>query len=192
MTRFWFLAPVLACGIALASSSGARAGLLPVAVTVSPEASNYRWTYAIVLPTDSQLRPGNFFTIYDFRGYVPGTASAPPGWQFTLSNDGPTPGRVGPDDDPTLPNLSWEYVGPAIIPSGQVGLGNFWAVSRYSGETDSFFTAETNRSSDGKIDANITTTVVPVPAAVPEPTTLVLAGLGLPIVGLARRLRRRS
>jgi hypothetical protein len=41
----------------------ATAGLLPVTVTVLPDGNNFRWTYSIVLPTDSQLQHGDYFTI---------------------------------------------------------------------------------------------------------------------------------
>ena len=198
MVRLTFLAPLLACGLSLLGPlAGARAGLLPVGVSVTPEADKFRWTYAIVLPTDSQLQTGNYFTIYDFNGYVAGSAVAPTGWAATLANVGPTPELVRPDDDPNIPNLSFRYTGPTIT-AGQTGLGNFWAVSAYQLPTDSFFTARTNRSSDGRIDTNITSTSVPVPTAtpvgptVPEPTTLALAGLGLPLVGFARWLRRKQ
>jgi hypothetical protein len=190
MFRRFLAGLCLACVLGAGS---AQAGLLPVSVTVTPEAGKFRWTYAIVLPTDSQLQNGNYFTIYDFRGLVPNSASAPAGWEFSAANVGPTPDLVLPDDDASIPNLSFKYTGPTIS-AGQTGLGNFWAVSEFGLKTDSFFTARTNRTSDGKLDTNITETNVPVPAAtppgVPEPTTLLLAGLGLPFLGLARRLRR--
>ena len=199
----------IAAGLLLAASGGQRAaaGLLPINVTVTPEVGNFRWTYAIVLPTDMKLQSGNFFTVYDFNGYVPGSADAPAGWALSVSKNGPTPDRLNPQDDPLLDNLTWKYSGPTIE-SGQIGLGNFWALSKFNAEGNSFLTAGTLRSSDGKSDNNITSTIVPVgpgetppvvitpptttPPGVPEPTTLVLAGLGLPLVGLARRLRRRA
>ena len=175
----------------------AQAGLLPVTVTITPEASNFRWTYAIVLPTDSQLRAGDFFTIYDFAGLVGASNIQPDGWTFAVTKAETTPPLVDPKDDPLLPNLTWRYTG-ATVGSGQTGLGNFWAVSQFGEQTSSFFTAQTHRTSDGRLDTNITDTVVPVPSAspppnlVPEPTTQALAGLGLPLVALFRRWARRT
>ncbi len=194
MPRILSLIQVVACGaILLGSPAFATAGLLPSSVTTTPEASNFRWTYAIVLPTDSQLQAGNYFTIYDFGGYVPGLNSQPAGWTFTAELLGTTPPGVIPTDNPSLWNLTWTYTGPTI-PAGQTGLGNFWAVSTFDLPVESYFTARTNRTSDGRVDTNITTTNVPVPSAgpvVPEPTTLALAGLGLPLVGLVRLGRAR-
>lgn len=195
MTRTAIWGLLLAIGAILAGpAAGARAGLLPTSVTVTPESGNFRWTYAIVLPTDSQLRAGNFFTIYDFAGYVPGGESAPAGWTLTTQLVGTTPATTLPTDNPSLWNLTWTYTGPTIS-GGQLGLGNFWAYSEYDLATDSNFVAQTNRTSDGKLDTNITDTSVPVPSGtpvVPEPTTLALAGLGLPLLGLGRALRRRA
>ena len=194
--RTW-MARLLIAAVAVLSAQSVQAGLLPVSVSVLPEGDNYRWTYAIVLPTDSKLQAGNYFTIYDFHGYVPGGESAPADWSFEGAMSGPTPALLNPSDDPAVMNLTWRYNGPTI-PSGQIGLGNFWAISTISESRIDSFTAITNRTSDGVIDSNITETEVPVapstptdPNLVPEPTTLLLAGLGLPLVGLAR-LRRKA
>lgn len=159
----------------------------------------YRFTYAIVLPTDSVLRPGDYFTIYDFDGYVPGSEMADGSpysadWSFASSNTGSTPGGVFPEDNASIPNLTWSYTGAEINIDASIGLGNFWALSIYPDTTNSWFTASTGTSA-GVTDNNITPTSVPVPRApdttpsVPEPTTLALAAFGLPLVGL-RWLRR--
>ncbi len=185
-------ATLVACG--LFAAADARAGLLPVNVSVLPEGENYRWTYNIVLPTDSQLRAGDYFTVFDFGGLMANSNFQPEDWAF--ETNAPIPPGVEPVDNPDLPNLTWRYTG-ATISSGQTGLGNFWAVSQFETPTDSFFTATTHRTTDGRVDTNITDTTVPVPTGptdpnlVPEPTTILLAALGLPFVGLAR-LRRRS
>jgi hypothetical protein len=183
-----------ALAAALLGPAPAAAGLLPVSVSVNPEGDKFRWTYAIVLPTDSQLRAGDYFTIYDFGGYVAGGTSAPAGWDVQVGLTGPPTAGLNPQDDPAQTNLTFKYTGPTIT-TGQIGLGNFWALSEYSEGTDSPFTARTHRTSDGKPDANITVTSVPVPVAppaVPEPATLALAAAGLPLLAAARRVRGRD
>jgi hypothetical protein len=191
----WMTRLFVAAVAAVASATSASAGLLPVSVTVTPDSGNYRWTYAIVLPTDMQLQRGNYFTVYDFNGYVAGNEKAPDGWTLSVQNTGPTPNQLRPNDDTSITNLTWTYNGPTI-PSGQIGLGNFWAFSQFGTSVSNSFTSITGRTSDGQPDSNITETSVPTgtsttPTTTPEPTTLLLAGLGLPLIGVTRMVRRR-
>jgi hypothetical protein len=156
-----------ACAVVGLAGGTAQAGLLPTSVTVFPEAGNYRWQYAIVLPTDMKLQAGNYFTIYDFAGLVPGTVIAPDeNWTVSTPNVGATPSLLNPTDNAAIPNLVFTYKGPTI-PAGQLGLGNFMATSTFDTRAEVSFTAETNRSSDGLKDSNITTTDAPLghPAA---------------------------
>lgn len=177
------------------TSSTASAGLLPTSVTVFSELSGtYRWQYAIVLPTDSQLRTGDYFTIYDFDGFVDGSHVGPSeDWVFSSALLGPTPPKLLPVDDPNMVNLTWTYTGPTID-VGQIGLGNFMASSLFGDSKVGFFTSQSHRTSDGLLNTNVTTTDVPAPSGssnVPEPATLALAALGLPMLALAR-LRRKT
>jgi hypothetical protein len=195
-TNFARLMVAAAAVVGLAGSS-AQAGLLPTGVTVFPEAGNFRWQYAIVLPTDMKLQSSNYFTIYDFAGLVEGSVIAPDAnWTVTVQNVGAIPPLLNPTDDPNIPNLLFTYNGPTI-PAGQLGLGNFMATSVFSQKAEVSFTAVTTRTSDGLRDSNITTTdaptgqLNPVPG-VPEPATLLLAGLGLPLLGLARLRKKKA
>ncbi len=205
MNRNWIARLFVAGAVALGVSvSTARAGLLPVSVTVQPEAGNFSWTYSVVLPTNMQLQAGDYFTIYDFAGYVPGTAtvtSAYPtasnasNWSVVSALVGQTPAHLNPVDNTTIPSLTFTYNGPNI-PSGQVTLGNFTAISTYQTSTTGYFTATNATAIGGQPDNNITETLVPLasstPPGVPEPATLALMGLGLPFVGAARIFRRKA
>src|SRR5947208_17069670 len=105
--RNWIARLFAAAVVVAVAAAPARAGLLPVSVTVQPEAGNFRWTYSVVLPTDMKLQAGNYFTIYDFAGYQKGSAnvsSANPDpsfsqyWTLSTSKTGPTPDRLNPQD----------------------------------------------------------------------------------------------
>src|SRR5438445_10502309 len=83
----------------------AQAGMIPTNVSVAPDGSNFRWTYAVVVTTDVKVNPGDSFTIYDFGGLVTGSVMAPDGW--SVSTASATPGRPGtkPNDNTAVPDL---------------------------------------------------------------------------------------
>ena len=199
MIRRTWIARLFAAAVAVVAFSGgsAQAGIIPVSVTVTPEAGNFRWTYAVVLPSDMQLQAGNFFTIYDFGGFKPGTIVAPDGWTASVAKDTVPPVGLKPTNNAAIDDLTFVYNG-ATIPSGQIGLGNFMASSTVGSSVVTSFTAQNVQFSTGNIDRNIVDTLAPAPAVpttvsgVPEPATLALAGLGLPMIGGVRLFRRKK
>ena len=199
MIRRTWIARLFAAAVAVVAVAGgsAQAGIIPVSVTVTPEAGNFRWTYSVVLPSDMQLQAGNYFTIYDFGGFKSGSIVAPDGWSSSVATTTTPPVGLKPTDNPEQPDLTFTYNG-ATIPSGQIGLGNFWAVSSVGSSVVTQFTAQNIQFSTGNIDRNIVDTLAPAPAGpitvsgVPEPATLALAGLGLPLIGGMRLFRRKK
>jgi hypothetical protein len=153
--------------------------------------------------TADQQEHDEYFTIYDFNGYISGSAVAPgPGlWTVSEQNVGVTPSRIlmGADDDPAIANVTFEYVGAADVAGGS-SLGTFTLRSRFGPDvTGSHFTSQaTHRivspNSPSWIQ-NIGHVDVPVPfrsdvEPIPEPMSMALIGSGLAGIGLFRRVRK--
>jgi hypothetical protein len=173
----------------------ADAGLLPVASSVNANNNGtYTYTYGVVLTSDSSLKTGDYFTVFDFQGMIASSNIQPAGWNLSVSSAGAPPGVVV-NQDPALPNLTWTYTGSQPL-AGQLGLGNFSVISANpEGQTSLTFAGLTHRSLDGQSESNVTITSGPGAGAgapaVPEPATLALMAIGLPLVGAWRLLRRR-
>src|SRR5947209_14590721 len=101
----------LAAGLAAALGGSADAGLLPLTATAVPDGNNFRYTYGVMLTSNSTLAKGDQFVIYDFNGFVPSSNTQPAGFTFNTVNTGGNAGRTVPNDNPTMPNLVWTYNG---------------------------------------------------------------------------------
>jgi hypothetical protein len=189
----------------------ASADIIPTLTGITALGTNYTWTYDGQLTEDQnanfgpapsgnalvgpEAATGAFFTVYDFAGYVAGSAAGPAGWTATTQLVGFTPSDVLPTDDASIVNITWTYrIGPSVSSGPLVGprdLGLFKAVSSYNEMTQVSFTARAIRNSGeqkGTIVDNVGKTTAPT-ARVPEPVTLILFGTGLlGLVGLRRKL----
>ena len=168
--------------IAIATMMTARADIIPTLASVTPTGSNFTWDYTGIVTTNQTVTTGDYFTIYDFGGYVAGSAVAPVGWTVTVQLLGTTPSDVNPSDDPSLFNLTWKYVGTTPIVGNNSLAGDFTAVSTYQDPTRDNFTAQATRSNGAqagtKVD-NIGMIDVPVPEMSALVPILSVCGAGL-------------
>lgn len=150
--------------------------------------------------------PGDFFTFYDFAGLISGSETAPAGWIVQEQNLGATPGfnliggfndahypGIIPADDPGITNVTFRYTGAPVL-GGPTPLGVFTINSTTNlGIVDSASSADHVNNPGDPTDnlsesANLTVFRASA-AAVPEPGTMALFGLGA--VGILFKLRRR-
>ena len=157
------------------------------------------WEYLVSLEGDSQINNGDFFTIFDFDGYVAGSQEVVAGWNQTVQNTGlcpaqsPFPALCAVADDPTIPNLTWTRTGGVILGpgvGGSLNLGGFSATSIYNIPTNDFWVSQDQDNQTDPPTPNEGAggnTNVPTANAIPEPATLLLLGSGLAAVARARQ-----
>ena len=173
---------------------GTRADIIPsitTATDVTPVGGgNFSWNYSATLTQDENVMGHDFFTIYDFAGYVPGGNTQPAGWTFSAALIGITPGKVTPTDNPHLFNLTWTYIGSTQV--GPEALGIFSAVSHTNLAKSGEFASEATKNSGDlagtKVD-NIGNVAVPIPEMSALMPMIGVVGFG--VIGLALSCLRR-
>jgi hypothetical protein len=186
-------AVLIAC---LAAVAAVRGDIIPVFTGTSPSATNTVWGYQIDITSNQQVTTGDFFTIYDFGPFISGSNVQPSGWTFSSSLLTTPPSGVNPPDDPTLLNLTWTYTGATTIPTNStVGPFSVTVAGTQFQEAPptraAYFAAQATRATGDGAGTKINNVgQVPVPTAIPEPTTLSLLALG-GAGAVARALRRR-
>jgi len=150
------------------------------------------WTWNVDVETASEVRTGDFFTIYDLQGFDGSSAHGEPGgWTWSAQLIGITPNLVNPFDDPGAFNVTWTYSGTTVV--GPSDLGSFSIFSTAGGSRVDAYSASGHAPSDigdPGSQQNVGLTLVPGDA-VPEPSSVILFGAGLAalVVGARRRSR---
>ena len=182
----------------LTASQVKGASILVSSLGVTPDGTNFKWSYTENLTLASRIEPGSsFFSIIDFNGYVAGSNFQPAGWTFsaqlvTSPISGTDTTTASAADSPSVVNLRWDYTGPEVV--GPAVLGVFGADSKTSLTAPGVQLAlDTNASPDSRTDVNsqgVTVPGVPLPAT--ASTGLSLFGALGALVGLRKLTSRRS
>ncbi len=181
-----FLPALLACVTVV------RADIIPSFDDAYAFGDTAVWNYHIDITTDQNVTTGDFFTIYDFGNFIPGSNSEPVGWSLTASYVGTTPGLVNPTDDPGLLNLTWTYNGPTILgPTLDIGTFRVTVNGPVAPTRTSQFASQATRNSGPNAGTKIDNIGnIPVPTAIPEPSVLALLAVG-GAFGIGRIISRR-
>lgn len=166
-------------------------------INSGPNHGDYLWTYDLDLTDDSYITGSlpvtsanaNYIVLYDFTGYVSGTAHVVSG-AFTpsVSNTGPNPGVIVADD-PSIPNITFLYTGGRVNGGGG-SVATVTLVSTYGlgrlGQTacQDWTTNDTSPDLEGERDSYTRPDPAPEPAGW---AMLFFTGMG----GGAALLRRR-
>jgi hypothetical protein len=184
-------------GLFALGSGQARGDIISHFQSVSGSPGNFTWSYAPVLPALHSVVSGDYFQLVDFNGYN-GQHSEPTGWTFSTSLSGPVPGGMGYKDDPKVANLVWTYTGSTPL-SGQLNLGAFTAGSTSGVQGQGIYVAQGTLTSglaqgvkafNGGLDT-LPAASGPSDTPAPEPTTLLVLAMSLPIVLPWIRYRQR-
>jgi hypothetical protein len=195
---------LLLAGAALCLSTGAHASIIPVLDSVTPDGSNFLYSYHATLSGDQGLTNGSQLVIFDFAGYVPGSIFAPSPFITTsvvpVANFNTGAGGVQTNavytDDPGIMDLVFTYNGPDFHTTGgpftDISIPGLTAVSTFGGVgVDGFSSRAIKNSGLGTVDTiAFNNGAVGVPVGVPEPASWALMILGFGGIGATLRRRR--
>lgn len=186
---------------ALFIGGAVQAQLTPTFDVVTPNGSNFTWKYNLALGGGGELNAGgaDYFTIYDFNGYVAGTAFAPADWTISVQNVGITPvGVTPPVDNPSIANITFTYTGAEIVgPASMIGGADAFGADSTVGNANpgGAFSYQNRKDNPGKPDndtRNFGGGSLTTPAGVPETSSLMLLVPGLVPLGIMLRRRVRK
>jgi hypothetical protein len=184
-------------GLAIAvGTQSLRADIIPTLADNQPvaEGEAFRWSYEAYVARAQRVETGDWFTIYDFVGFIPGSNQQPEGWEFSAQPLGITPDRVLPEDSAAHFNLTWRYVGQATLGDGETSavLGDFSALSEHGGRRIGWFTGLGTNATGGIEDGTKVENVGNIAVPIPLPGAVLMFPLGAAVAGLMYRRMRRE
>jgi len=147
------------------------ADVIPTLSSITQNGNDFTWNYSANVLVDQRVETGDFFTIYDFGSFAPGSNMQPAGWEFSSSLLGRTPAFLTArdfariHDDSSILNLTWTYIGQNPI-IGPDFLGTFSVTNNTNEITTGQFAAQATHNGglyNGGKTANIGDVSVPVP-----------------------------
>ncbi len=184
---------------ALLIGNAVQADIIPVFNVATPVGGGTEFSYTVSIASGSRVNTGDYFTIYDFKGYIAGSEFAPADWTPSVQLLGITPPSQIVIDNPSIMNITFKYTGSAsligpIDPVG--GPGAFGADSIYSGQNvGGQYSSTTHKQNPGHADHNTVQAnqgFVVTPSNVPETSSLMLLVPGLVPLGMILRRRARK
>lgn len=151
----------------------------------------FRWPYFFGIGLTMQFDAGSQFTIYDVKDISPtdllAGLTSPAGWVGTVQMLGLPPGGMTQFDSPTLPNVTWTRTDPTPL-LGNTAVTGFGITSNLPWKQTLTVAEFTNRQPD-MAGNRFNVGLVILPAAVPEPSSVALIGIGLFALTYLRRFR---
>lgn len=214
MKGLWGAGLTLVAVLLLMTAGTARADIILTLVSVTPVGSDFQYTYSVSLASGTQLHSGgggvntgfspsnNFFTLYDVQGLVAGSEvyggalAANSSHSEQLTGFTPATEMPVPPDNGSVLNITTYWTGPDVTASGTpFDMGTFsFLSSNPLGAGMLAFTGASQKLDDVNLVANNTGQVAGPGGSVtpvPEPATVVLLALGVPVLG-GFYYRRRS
>lgn len=188
----------LMAAVALLFVPSAKADIIPLFEVAIPGVGVTTYTYSVFVSEGSRVNTGDFFTIYDFNGYIAGSAFAPADWAISEQLVGITPaGQLVVDAAGTV-NLTFTYTGALTIfgPAGPIGgVGAFGADSKFEvPNVGGQYASAAHKNNPGKPDDNTfqSNQGFVVTPSIPETSSLALLLPGLVPLGIVLRRRARK